>query len=94
MTDYKRRDASGQHANFGIGRRYLRMAMSLMRTSQIYLPPWLRKADATLEERAGYYLMIWPKLTRQWTTPTSGAASGYLQANLVMLPALFRRRSW
>ncbi len=32
--------------------------------------------------------------TRQWTTPTSGAASGYLQANLVMLPALFRRRSW
>lgn len=24
---------------------------------------------------------------RQWTTPTSGAASGYLQANLVMLPS-------
>ena len=24
---------------------------------------------------------------REWTTPTSGAASGYLQANLVMLPA-------
>ena len=24
---------------------------------------------------------------RNWTTPTSGAASGYLQANLVMLPA-------
>jgi len=25
--------------------------------------------------------------TRQWTMPTSGSASGYLQANLVMLPA-------
>ncbi len=25
--------------------------------------------------------------TRQWNTPTSGCASGYLQANLVMLPA-------
>ena len=25
--------------------------------------------------------------TRQWTTSTSGSASGYLQANLVMLPA-------
>ena len=25
---------------------------------------------------------------RKWTTPTSGAASGYLQANLVMLPAV------
>ena len=66
MTDHKRRDASGQHADFGIGRRYLRTGMSLMRTSQIYLPPWLRKADATLEERAGYYLMIWPKLREKW----------------------------
>ena len=66
MADHKRRDASGQHANFGIGRRYLRMAMSLMRTSQIYLPPRLRKADATLEERAGYYLMTWPYLRGKW----------------------------
>jgi uncharacterized protein YcsI (UPF0317 family) len=24
--------------------------------------------------------------TRKWTTPTSGAARGYVQANLVMLP--------
>jgi RNase P subunit RPR2 len=38
-----RRNASGQHADFGIGRRYLRMAISLMRTSQVYLPPNLRK---------------------------------------------------
>jgi len=66
MTDYKRRDASGQHANFGMGRRYLRMAMSLMRTSQIYMPPRLRKADVTLEERAGYYLTIWPYLREKW----------------------------
>jgi transposase len=66
MADYKRRDASGQHADFGMGRRYLRMAMSLMRTSQVYLPPRLRKADATLQERAGYYLMTWPYLRDKW----------------------------
>ncbi|MCP4235966.1 MAG: IS110 family transposase, partial [Aestuariibacter sp.] len=36
MSDYKRRDAAGQHADFGMTRRYLRMAMCLMRTSQIY----------------------------------------------------------
>ena len=47
MTDYKRRDASGQHADFGMGRRYLRMAISLMRTSQAYLPPNLRKRMIT-----------------------------------------------
>jgi transposase len=66
MADYKRRDASGQHADFGIGRRYLRMAMSLMRTSQIYLPPRLRKADTAPEERAAYYLMSWPFLRDKW----------------------------
>jgi len=66
MADYKRRDASGQHANFGIGRRYLRMGMSLMRTSQIYLPPRLRSVNAAMEERAGYYLMTWPHLRDKW----------------------------
>jgi len=65
MADYKRRDASGQHADFGIGRRYLRMAISLMRTSQIYLPPRLLRADTAPEERTGYYLMSWIFFTRQ-----------------------------
>jgi transposase len=66
MLDYKRREASGQHADFGIARRYLRMAMCLMRTWQIYLPYRLRKAEANLEKRAGYYLMIWPYLREKW----------------------------
>ena len=66
MVDYKRRDASGQHADFGIGRRYLRMAMCLMRTSQIYMPYRLLKAEAKLEERASYYLMTWPYLRGKW----------------------------
>ena len=66
MFDYKRRDASGQHADFGIGRRYLRMAISLMRTSQVYLPPELRGDNYTLEQRADYYLMSWPYLREKW----------------------------
>jgi len=66
MNDYKRRDASGQHANFGMGRRYLRMAMCMMRTSQVYLPPDLRTDDYTLEEKASYYLMNWPYLRAKW----------------------------
>lgn len=66
MADYKRRDASGQHADFGIGRRYLRLGMSLMKTSQVYLPYRFRKAKATLQERAGYYLMAWPYLRDKW----------------------------
>ncbi len=66
MVDYKRRDASGQHADFGMGRRYLRMAMCLMQTSQVYLPPDLRKSDYTPKDKAGYYLMNWPYLREKW----------------------------
>ena len=66
MVDYKRRDASGQHADFGMGHRYLRMAICLMRTSQVYLPPDLRKDDYTLEDRASYYLVNWPYLRAKW----------------------------
>ncbi len=66
MTDYKRREAAGQHADFGIARRYLRTAMCLMRKPQIYLPPEFRNAETTPEERAGYYLMAWPALRDKW----------------------------
>jgi hypothetical protein len=66
MTDYKRRDAAGQHADFGIARRYLRMAMCLMRKSQVYLPNGLRKKDADSKERANYYMKIWPTLRDKW----------------------------
>jgi transposase len=66
LLDYKRRAAAGQHADFGIARRFVRMALCLMRTSQIYLPPHLRKGDATSRQRADYYLSLWPYLRDKW----------------------------
>ena len=66
MSDYKRRDAQGQHADFGIARRYLRMAMCLMRTYQTYLPKRLRDPKISMKERAEYYLITWPKLHEKW----------------------------
>lgn len=66
MTDYKRREAADQHADFGIGRRYLRMAMCLMRTSQIYMPTRLRDTEVKPEERAAYYLTVWQTLRGKW----------------------------
>jgi transposase len=66
MTDHRRRDSAGQHADFGIARRYLRMALCLMRTAQVYIPPHLRKAGSKPEDRAGYYLMSWPYLRDKW----------------------------
>jgi transposase len=66
MADHKRRDAAGQHADFGIARRYLRMGICLMKTSQVYIPAKLRRNDVKPEERAGYYLMNWPFLRDKW----------------------------
>ena len=66
LADDKRRESSGQHADFGIGRRFLRMSMGLMKTSQVYLPAGLRKADATKQTRADYYLGVWPKIREKW----------------------------
>jgi hypothetical protein len=66
LQDYNRREAAGQHADFGIARRFLRMAMCLMRSSQVYLPPKLRSPKAEMQERAGYYLTMWPLLRDKW----------------------------
>ena len=58
MLDHKRRNAQKQHADFGIARRYLRTAMCLMRTYQIYLPERLRNRHIDQNERIEYYT-IW-----------------------------------
>ena len=66
VVDYKRRKAAGQHADFGMGRRFLRMTISLMKTSQFYLSPHLRNNQVSAQERAGYYLAFWPQLRDKW----------------------------
>jgi transposase len=65
MADHKRRAANGQHANFGIARRYLRIGMHLMRHSYIYLPENLR-GSATFAARRAYYQTIWSYLLDKW----------------------------
>lgn len=66
MEDHHRRDATGQHANFGIARRYLRAGMHLMRNSTIYLPPELRGSKVSTEARVEYYQIFWPYLLDKW----------------------------
>jgi transposase len=66
QSDYKRRDAQGQHANFGMSRRFLRMAISMMKTFHTYLPKNLRATKINMKDRADYYLQTWPKLIEKW----------------------------
>ena len=64
--DHRRRGANGQHADFGMARRFLRIGMCLMRNNDSYLPPELRYG-ATKGELRSYYLQQWPKLLKKWT---------------------------
>lgn len=65
-SDYKRRDAQGQHADFGMSRRFLRMAISMMKSFSIYLPKSLRATKTNMKGRANYYIKTWPKLIEKW----------------------------
>ena len=65
MEDHGRRVANGQHADFGISRRYLRIAMHLMRNHCCYLPEDIRN-DPDQNRRREYYLQFWPKLRDKW----------------------------
>ena len=66
MADHHRRDADGQHANYGIARRYLRIGMHLMRHSSIYLPARLRASNVPVAARVEYYQIFWPYLLQKW----------------------------
>jgi transposase len=63
--DYHRRTSNGQHADFGMARKYLRIASYLMRYGQVYLPPELRK-HADREDLKRYYLEQWPVWRKKW----------------------------
>jgi transposase len=63
--DHRRRGAGGQHADFGMARRFLRTGMNLMRTGQCYLPAELREHPDP-EALKAYYLKSWERLHKMW----------------------------
>jgi transposase len=63
--DHHRRTSNGQHADFGMARKYLRIASYLMRYGQVYLPHELRK-HAEREDLKAYYLEQWPVWRKKW----------------------------
>ena len=65
MEDHHRRDANGQHADFGMAKRFLRISMMLMRETQVYIPAALRERGDK-DEISTYYLKLWEPLRRKW----------------------------
>jgi len=66
--DHQRRQANGQNADFGVARKYLRIAIHLMKTWQVYLPPGLRSEGTSKELLAEYYRAMWPLFLEKWKT--------------------------
>ena len=66
MEDYARRKANGQHADFAMARRFLRLAMKLQRTGLSYVPSALHHCEDSLDPLREYYLTQWPKLLNKW----------------------------
>jgi hypothetical protein len=48
-----------------MARRFLRIAMRLMRTGECYVPPELQHG-ASVEALREYYLQLWPRLLDKW----------------------------
>lgn len=65
MHDYARRDAAGQNKDFGMARRYLRIALCLMKTKNAYIPDYLQSKSK--DDRRAYYIEMWPLLRRKWS---------------------------
>ena len=68
--DHRRRTANGQHADFGMARRYIRIGTHLMRYNEAYIPQQLRD-NADPEALRAYYLQQWPIWRKKWVA--SGA---------------------
>jgi transposase len=64
--DFHRRKLQGQNAEFGMARRLMRIAISMMKTWQFYLPSSLRSNHTDKKDRTCYYLSIWPYVTGKW----------------------------
>jgi transposase len=63
--DHRRRGAQGQHADFGMARRYLRMALHIMRSGESYVPHALHKTEDQDALRA-HYIELWPTVKKKW----------------------------
>lgn len=87
MADFRRREAAGQHAAFGIARRYLRMARCPIKHQCAYLPLALRGGDLEKPQGAAYYLQLWPGLAQKWRR------AGALEAALEPPRPLFQWRA-
>lgn len=65
VEEYGELKAGGQHADFVMARRFLRMVKTLMRYRTIYLPPHLRSCSNP-DDYYEYLKVAWPAMVKKW----------------------------
>jgi hypothetical protein len=65
-SSYNALKLNGQHADFIMARRLLRMSKCLMKNRTVYLPPALRGAGLDRSAYFEYLVETWPRLRSKW----------------------------
>jgi transposase len=63
---YRQLLENGQHADFVISRRLLRISKDLMRRGAVYRPKELLDPNTPTQKLADYYQQLWPTLLDKW----------------------------
>jgi transposase len=63
---YHKLKQNGQHADFIMSKRVLRIAKDLMRRGTVYRPKALLHPDVSQAELKAHYLDLWPRLLAKW----------------------------
>lgn len=66
QQQYRQLLDKGQHADFVMAKRYLRISKDLMHRQAVYLPKALFQKESNPAARAAYYLKLWPTLLNKW----------------------------
>jgi transposase len=64
---YRQLVDNGQHADFVMSRRLLRIGKDLMRRGSVYRPKELLDPNTPLPRLANYYQELWPALLEKWS---------------------------
>jgi len=65
-TQHQKLLLNGQHADFVMGKRLLRICKDLMRRGTVYRPKPLLAQDTPASELSAYYLALWDRLLDKW----------------------------
>jgi transposase len=64
---YRQLTENGQHADFVISRRLLRISKDLMRRGSVYRPKELLDPNTPAQKLVDYYQQLWPTLLEKWS---------------------------